>query len=332
MTAQPSLPTFADIEEAAARIKPWAIETPLIENVDLNARIGGRMLLKPEMLQRTGSFKFRGACNRILQIPENDRKRGVVAFSSGNHAQGVAAVAALFGIPATIVMPADAPKAKIDGTRSYGAEIVAYDRRTGDREAIAAEIVSRRGAALIKPFDDPAIVAGQGTVGLELAGQAARLGPALDMVLVPCGGGGLVSGTALALSRACPTAGTISVEPEDYDGMRRSREAGQRTIAPAKQRSIADSLMAPAPGAIPFALAQAYLHRSITVNDDDLARAVSYAFRYLKLVVEPGGAAALAAILRDVPQFRGRTVAVVLSGGNCDPETTADCCARVPAP
>jgi threonine dehydratase len=332
VTAEPSVPTFSDIEAAAARIKPWAIETPLLENADLNAFVGGRVLLKPEMLQRTGSFKFRGACNRILQISEADRKRGVVAFSSGNHAQGVAAVAALFGIPAAIVMPTDAPKAKIDGTRSYGAEIVAYDRRTGDREAIAAEIVSKRGATLVKPFDDAAIIAGQGTVGLELAQQAARLGAKPEMVFVPCGGGGLVSGIALAFSQLCPGAQTVSVEPEGYDGMRRSREAGERTAAAANERSMADSLMAPAPGAAPFALAKRYLHGSITVNDDDLARAVSYAFRRLKLVVEPGGAAALAAILRDAAQFRGRTIAAVLSGGNCDPETTADCCARVPTP
>ncbi|MGA9794567.1 MAG: threonine/serine dehydratase [Rhizomicrobium sp.] len=327
-----AVPTFADIEAAAARIKPWAIETPLLENADLNARMGGRILLKPEMFQRTGSFKFRGACNRIAQIPQSQRQNGVVAFSSGNHAQGVAAVAALLGISATIVMPADAPKAKIDGTRSFGAQIVTYDRATGDREAIAARIVSESGATLVKPFDDAAIVAGQGTVGLELARQAAALGAQPDAVLVPCGGGGLVSGIALALSRRCPDARTVSVEPEGFDGMRRSREAGERAAAPAKPPSIADSLMAPMPGATPFALAQAHLRGSITVNDDNLARAVSYAFRRLKLVVEPGGAAGLAALLRDTAQFRGRTIAVVLSGGNCDPETAADCCARFPAP
>jgi threonine dehydratase len=332
MSAEPPVPAYADVLAAAERIKPWAVETPLIENAALNERVGGHVLLKPEMLQRTGSFKFRGACNRILQIPEAERKKGVVAFSSGNHAQGVAAVAALFGIPATIVMPADAPKAKIEGTKSYGAEIVTYDRHTGDREAIAAEIVAKRGATLVKPFDDPAIVAGQGTVGLELARQAAERGSVPDTVFVPCGGGGLVSGTALALSNVSPATKTISVEPEDYDGMRRSRDAGSRVFAPAKQKSIADSLMAPAPGVTPFALAKAYLGGSITVNDEDLAHAVSYAFRYLKLVVEPGGAAGLAALLRDAAQFRGRTIAIVLSGGNCDPETTADCCARFPTP
>jgi threonine dehydratase len=229
-------------------------------------------------------------------------------------------------------MPADAPKAKIEGTRSYGAEIVTYDRRTGDREAIAAEIVSKRNATLVKPFDDPAIVAGQGTVGLELATQAAALGVGLDAVFVPCGGGGLVSGIALAMLQRCPAADVISVEPEGYDGMRRSRDSGQRVAAPAGAASLADSLMAPMPGATPFALAKAHLSGAITVNDSDLTRAVSYAFRRLKLVAEPGGAAALAAVLRDAEQLRGRTVAVVLSGGNCDPETTADCCERFPIP
>lgn len=330
MTTEPPIPTFADIQAAAERIKPWAIETPLIENAALNKRTGARVFLKPEMLQRTGSFKFRSACNRILQIPESERKNGVVAFSSGNHAQGVAAVAKLFGIPATIVMPADAPKAKIEGTKSHGAKIVTYDRHTGDREAIAAEIVAKTNATMVKPFDDPAIVAGQGTVGLELIRQATNT--KLDVVLVPCGGGGLVSGTALAISSLSPSTKTISVEPEHYDGMRRSRDQGERTFAPAKQKSIADSLMAPAPGNTPFALAKSYLGGSLTVNDDDLARAVSYAFRYLKLVVEPGGSAGLAVLLRDTAQFRGRTIGIVLSGGNCDPEMTTDCCARYPGP
>jgi threonine dehydratase len=332
MTGSPPIPDFADIEAAATRIKPWAVETPLIENADLNALMGGRVLLKPEMFQRTGSFKFRGACNRILQIPEADRKRGVVAFSSGNHAQGVAAVAALFGVPATIVMPADAPKTKIEGTRSYGAEIVTYDRHTGDREAIAAEIAAKRGAILVKPFDDPDIVAGQATIGLELAKQAANLGADIDVAFVPCGGGGLVSGIALALAHVAPATRTVAVEPEAYDGMRRSRDKGERSAAPAKTPTLADSLMAPMPGATPFALAQMHLAGAITVNDSDLARAVSYAFRRLKLVVEPGGGAGLGAVLRDAAQVRGQTIAVVLSGGNCDPETTADCCARFSAP
>lgn len=325
------IPAYADIEAAAARIAPWAVETPAIESADLNGRSGGRVLLKLEMLQRTGSFKFRGAMNRLLLIPVAERGRGVVAFSSGNHAQGVAAAAALLGIPATIVMPADAPAAKIAGTRALGAEIVSYDRMKDDREAIAAEICATRGATLVKPFDDPGVVAGQGTVGLELARQAAARGLALVRVLAPCSGGGLTSGIALALSEASPGTAVSSVEPDRFDGMRRSLAAGNRTAAPGGALSIADALMAPVPGEIPFAIARKHMREGFAVSDDDLARAVSYAARHLKLVVEPGGAAALAALLCGKVDARGGAVGLVLSGGNCDPETLAACCARVSA-
>jgi threonine dehydratase len=326
------LPTFADIEAAAARIAPWAVVTPLIENADLNARIGGRVFLKLEIFQRTGSFKFRGACNRILQIPERERANGVVAFSSGNHAQGVAAAAGLFGIPATIVMPADAPRAKIDGTKALGAEIVAYDRKTGDREAIAAEIVAKRGATLVRPFDDPGIVAGQGTVGLEIAQAAAERGVILDAVLAPCSGGGLVSGIALALSQASPGTKVYSVEPEGFDGMRQSYDSGKRVAAQAGTLSMADALMAPMPGQVPFAIAKEYLAGGFSVDDAALARAVSYGVQRLKIVAEPGGAAALAAVLCGAFDARDRTIALVVSGGNADPQTLCDCCARFPTP
>jgi len=326
------IPAFDDVLAAAERIAPWAVVTPLVENPDLNARLGGRVFLKLETFQRTGSFKFRGACNRILQIPQAERAKGVVAFSSGNHAQGVAAAAALFGIPATIVMPADAPRAKMEGTRGYGAQIVTYDRQTGDREAIAAAIVAQHGATLVKPFDDADIAAGQGTAGLEIARAATERGVALDTVLVPCGGGGLVSGIALALSKASPETKVIAVEPQDHDGMGRSLAGHARTAAPGKKFTIADALMAPMPGQVPFALAKDYLSAALAVDDEALARAVSYAFRKLKIVAEPGGAAGLAALLCGAFDARGRTVAVVISGGNCDPETVADCCARYLAP
>ena len=326
------LPAFADIEAAAARIAPWAVETPVIENADLNARAGGRVLLKLETLQRTGSFKFRGACNRILQIPEEARVKGVVAFSSGNHAQGVAAAAALIGIPATIVMPLDAPAAKIAGTRALGAEIVPYDRIKDDREAIAAEVCAARGATLVRPFDDVAIVAGQGTAGLEFAGQAAARGVALDRVLVPCSGGGLVSGIALAFSKESPGTAIWAVEPEGFDGMGRSLAAGKRVAAPGGPLSLADALMAPIPGEIPFAVAQGRLAGGLTANDEDLARAVSYAVRQLKLVVEPGGAAGLAAHLRGYGGAAKGVTGIVLSGGNCDPDILSACCARCPSP
>jgi len=311
-------PTFADVEEAAAFLAPYALETPLIENTDLNDRLGCRVLLKLENLQRTGSFKFRGACNRILHIPEADRARGVVAFSSGNHAQGVAAATALFGIPALIVMPKDAPRAKLDGTRARGAEVVFYDRLSDDREAIAQAICTERGATLIRPFDDPFVVAGQGTVGLEIARTAAARDIRLDAVLAPCSGGGLIGGIALAVATLSPQTRIYSVEAENYDGLKRSLAGGARIAAPGGALSVADALMAPVPGVIPFALAQMYLTEALTICDRDLSDTVSYAARTLKLVVEPSGAAALARLFSNGFKLKQDTVAVVLSGGNCD--------------
>jgi len=312
------LPTFADVEDAAAVLAPYAVETPLIENADLNARLGCRVLLKLETLQRTGSFKFRGAFNRIARIPEAERKNGVVAFSSGNHAQGVAAAAALFGIPALIVMPKDAPKAKLEGTRARGAEVVFYDRQSDDREAMAQAICTQRGASLIRPFDDRFVVAGQGTVGLEIARAAAAKGIVLDAVLAPCSGGGLIGGIALAFSALSPATRICSVEPENYDGMRRSLAAGERIAAPGGAPSLADALMAPIPGVIPFALAQRHLSEALTVRDSDMSAAVFSAAGTLKLIVEPSGTAALACLFSNSFKLKGGAIAVVLSGGNSD--------------
>ena len=313
------VPTFEDVKAAAARIAPHAVRTPLVESPALNAAAGGRIFLKLENLQRTGSFKFRGACNRLAMIPQSAIANGVVAFSSGNHAQGVAAAAQLFGMPAVIVMPSDAPRPKIEGTRAYGATIVTYDRLRDDREAIAAKICAERQAVLVKPFDDGGVIAGQGTAGLEIAEDAVRFGVTLDAVLAPCSGGGLVSGLALALRGAGLSAKVHSVEPENFDGMKRSLEARKRVQAPGGKLSIADSLMAPMPGAIVFELARALLAPGLAVSDTELEQAVAFAARDLKLVVEPGGAAALAAVLAGKLDTRGRTVALVLSGGNADP-------------
>ena len=312
------IPTFADVQAAAARIAPHAIRTPLVESWQLNELTGGRVFLKLEILQRTGSFKFRGACNRLAMIPQSARKKGVVAFSSGNHAQGVAAAAKLLGMPALIVMPSDAPRPKIEGTRAFGAEIVTYDRVREDREAIAARICAERGAVLVKPFDQAEIIAGQGTVGLEIAAAARHLGMTLDEVLVPCSGGGLVSGTALGLKGSGVEARVHSVEPEKFDGMKRSLEAGQRVQAPGGKLSIADALMAPIPGAVVFEVAKDLLAPGFAVNDAELERAVVFAARKLKLLVEPGGAAGLAALLAGRIDASGKTVAVVLSGGNAE--------------
>ena len=311
-------PTFADVTAAAARIAPYAVRTPLVESWQLNAMTGGRIFLKLETLQRTGSFKFRGACNRLAMIPESARPAGVVAFSSGNHAQGVAAAAQLFGMPALIVMPSDAPRPKIEGTRVFGAEIVSYDRVRDDREAIAAKICAERGAVLVKPFDQAEIIAGQGTVGLEVAKAAVHLGVELDDVLVPCSGGGLVSGTALGLKGSGVTARVHSVEPENFDGMKRSLEAGKRVQAPGGKLSIADALMAPIPGAIVFETAKNLLAPGFAVSDAELERAVVFAAEKLKLLVEPGGAAALAALLAGRVDAGGKTVALVVSGGNAE--------------
>jgi len=316
---------FADVEAAAARIAPHAVITPLLENHVLNARLGGRVFIKPESLQRTGSFKFRGAYNRIGLIPENERTGGVVAFSSGNHAQGVAAAAQLYRIPALIVMPKDAPRAKVEGTKSYGAEVVFYDRVRDDREAIGMRIAKERGATLVRPYDDAGIMAGQGTIGLEIARQAPV---ALDAVLVPCSGGGIVSGIALALSGTSPGTVAVSVEPERFDGMRRSLQAGERVTAPGGALSIADALMAPTPGHVTFAVAKQLMREGLAVSDDELAVAVAYAARTLKLIIEPGASAGLAALLTGKWDVHGKSVAVVLTGGNCDFETVADCIAR----
>jgi len=311
-------PSFSDVVAAASRIAPHAVRTPLVESPALNALTGGRVFLKLELLQRTGSFKFRGACNRLAMIPREQRAHGVVAFSSGNHAQGVAAAAQLFGMPALIVMPSDAPRPKIEGTRAYGAEIVRYDRVREDREAIAGKICAERGAVLVKPFDDAGIIAGQGTAGLEIAEDVARFGVVLDEVLVPCSGGGLVSGIALALKGAGVAAKVHSVEPENFDGMKRSLEAGARVQAPGGALSIADALMAPIPGAIVFELAKDLLAPGLAVSDAELERAMVFAAEKLKLLVEPGGAAALAALLAGKIDARDKAVALVLSGGNAE--------------
>jgi threonine dehydratase len=314
-------PSFADVKAAAQRLAGMAVITPLIESSALNKRIGGRILIKPENLQRTGSFKFRGAYNKLSQLPEAARGAGVAAYSSGNHAQGVAAAAALLGMPATIVMPADAPRIKIENTRGYGAEVVLYDRYHEVRDEVAAEIVAERGATLVRPYDDPDIIAGQGTCGLEIAQQAAALGAKLDAVLVCCGGGGLVSGTALALAELTPSTAVYSVEPKSFDDTARSLTAGERLRNDPAARSICDALLAPTPGELTFALNKQLLAGGLVVSDEEAAAAMAYAFRELKLVIEPGGAVALAALLAGRIEAAGKVVALTLSGGNVDAES-----------
>jgi threonine dehydratase len=300
------------------------VRTPLIESPVVNARLGGRLLVKPECLQRTGSFKFRGAFNAISQLDEAKRRAGVVAFSSGNHAQGVAAAAQLLGIPATIVMPADAPAIKLANTRGYGAEVVVYDRRRESRESIAQRVAGERGASLIPSYDDVRVIAGQGTVGLELVQQAEALGVSLDAVVVPAGGGGLVAGTALAVAALSPATKIYSAEPAAFDDHRRSLAAGRRLENEPTARSICDALQAAQPGEITFAINQRLLAGGLAVSDDEVLGAMRAAFADFKLVIEPSGAPALAAVLSGKLDVSGKAVAVVASGGNVDPGTFAE--------
>lgn len=316
-------PGLAEIEAAAGRLAGRAVVTPLLEFPALNERVGGRVLVKPETLQRTGSFKFRGAYNRISQIPEAERGRGILAYSSGNHAQGVAAAAALLGITATIVMPADAPAMKVGNTRALGAEIVTYDRYREAREAVAERLLAESGAILVRPYDDPDVIAGQGTCGLEIARQAEAAGARLDAALVPCGGGGLIAGTATALAALSPGTAVFAVEPEGFDDTARSLACGRRVGNDPEARSFCDALQAPLPGELTFAINRRLLAGGLVVGERQVAEAMTYAFRVLKLVVEPGGAVALAALLAGKYDAAGKTVAVTLSGGNVDPETYA---------
>ena len=315
---------YQDVVEAARRLDGYAVRTPLLENALLNERVGGRVLLKPEVLQRSGSFKFRGAFNRLSQLSPEEREGGVVAWSSGNHAQGVAAAAAILGLRAAIVMPSDAPALKIANTRGYGADVVLYDRWTESREEIAKRIADERGSATVPPFDHPQIMAGQGTVGLEIVEQAQAMGVVPDDVLAPCSGGGLLSGIATAVRHFHPDTRVWSVEPAGFDDAARSLAKGERVSNEGGKASLCDALLAPTPGALTFPVMKEKLAGGLSVTDEEVQAAMAYAFTVLKLVVEPGGAVGLAAVLSGKLPVQGRTVAVVLSGGNVDPDTFAD--------
>ena len=325
MTHMPSvLPiSAADVDAAAAVVAPFAVRTPLLSLPVLNERMGTRIFLKPETLQRTGSFKFRGAFNKLSSIPVEKRSGGVVAFSSGNHAQGVAAAAKILHMQATIVMPTDAPLSKRERTKSYGAEVVLYDRDREDREAIAREIAGKRGATLVKPYDDPFVIAGQGTAGREIAEDMAALGLSPDIVVAPASGGGLIAGVATAVKARFPAADVIVAEPESYDDHGLSLRAGKRERHHAAGRTICDALMAAIPGELTFAINSQLLSRGVIASDAEVAAAVAFAFHELKLVVEPGGAVGLAALLAGRIDSKGKNVVVVLSGGNVDADMFA---------
>src|ERR1700691_6122617 len=320
MDAPVALPTSADVDEAARRLAGVALHTPLLTSFALDAMTGGRLFLKAETLQRTGSFKFRGAYNKLASIPPEHRSGGVVAFSSGNHAQGVAAAARLLGMRCVIVMPRDAPRAKRERTAALGAEVVLYDRARDDREAIARDIAERRGAILVPPYDDALIIAGQGTAGREIVDDLGALGLVPDVVVVTASGGGLTAGIALAVKSRVPAAALYTAEPQGFDDHARSFRSGQREQNAALTGTICDALMARTPGKLTFAINRSLVGAGVVVNDEEVGAAVAFAFAELKLVVEPGGAVALAALMTGKVDVKNKVGVAVLSGGNVDPE------------
>ena len=318
ITPARQVPEFSDIVEASQRLEGRAVRTQLVRSDVLDEMTGGKIFLKPECLQRTGSFKFRGAWNFISRLNPKDNGGGVVAYSSGNHAQGVAAAARMIGIPALIVMPEDAPAIKKRNTIALGGEVVTYDRFTENREQIGGAIAAERGAELVPPYEHPWIIAGQGTAGLELAQDMDARGETLDAVLVCTGGGGLTAGIALAVRELMPDAKLYACEPEGFDDYGRSIAAGERVSNAPGAMSICDAIVTPTPGELTFSVNQPRLAGGFAVSEDEVRAAMRFAFETLKLVVEPGGAVALAALLAGKLDCRGKTVAATLSGGNAD--------------
>ncbi|GAA0641874.1 threonine ammonia-lyase [Brevundimonas lenta] len=310
--------SFAGVKDAARQLSGYAVRTPLIESPALNERLGGRVLLKAENLQRAGAFKFRGAYNRISRLTDDELKRGVVAYSSGNHAQAVACAAKMMGTSAIIVMPADSPKVKVEGVIGFGGEVRLYDRYTESREDIGEEIASTRGSVLVRPFDDPFVIEGQGTVGLEIVEQVEDRGGRIDQLLCGASGGGLIAGINLSMDALSPDTPVIGIEPADYNDTQISLAAGERRTHPAAHGTICDALMTDRPGELTFPINRR-LAGVETVTDEEVAEAVRFAFRHLKLVVEPGGAVSLAALLSGAVESKDMTSVVVLSGGNVDP-------------
>ncbi len=313
-----SVPTLESIKAASERIESHIVKTPVLRCEELEQRIGGTVLIKPEVLQNSGSFKYRGAMNRVLQMSEEQRQAGIVAWSSGNHALALSTVARQLGIQVTILMPQEAPRTKIDGVKANGGTVRLYDKTLEVREEIGAQIASETGALIIPPYDDIDVVTGQATVGYELAQQAAELNLSMDIALASCSGGGLIAGFASAVKRLSPETAVYSVEPADFDDMARSLKSGKHEKNQADVSSICDALLVPTPGEITFDIAQQVLAGGISVSDDEVIEAIRFAYKYLKLVVEPGGAVPLAALLAGKLDIQGKTVGIVLSGGNVD--------------
>ncbi len=311
------------IRAAAKRLEGYARRTPILTSPFLDEIAGRRVFVKPECLQHTGSFKFRGGWSAISALTDNALKTGVIAFSSGNHAQGVALAAREHDAPAVIVMPSDAPGIKIANTRALGAEVVLYDRATEDRDAIGARLADERGLTLVKPFDEPQVIAGQGTCGLEIAADMNALGITDADVAVCCGGGGLTSGIALALAADAPGLRVRPVEPEGFDDVTRSLASGKIERNARTSGSLCDAIITPQPGEITFPIMQAHCGPGVVVTEEECLRAVGLAFERLKIVVEPGGAAALAAALFHPDAFEGEAIVAVATGGNVDPDVFA---------
>lgn len=307
------------VRRAAARLQGHAVVTPLLESEALNERVCGRVLMKAEVLQHCGSFKFRGAYNRVAQLTPAERKRGVLAWSSGNHAQGVARAARMFDTPATIVMPSDAPALKMEKVKAYGAEIITYDRYTEDREAIGRPLAEERGLALAPSYDHVDIIEGQGTLALEAAEQGAAIGARFDAFIIPCGGGGMTAGCATILEEVSPQTDVWIAEPEGFAETWASIRAGKRLEADITQKTICDAIATPTPGKLTFPIMQRLVRGGAELDEGEIKAAIVFAFKELKLVLEPGGAAALAAVLAGKLNARGKTIGVVLSGGNIDP-------------
>jgi threonine dehydratase len=307
------------IRAAAARIHGHALRTPLLNSGFLDEIAGRRVWIKPECLQHTGSFKFRGGYSALSALDPAIRANGVIAFSSGNHAQGVALAARMHGTSAVIIMPSDAPQLKIDNTRAYGAEVVLYKRGSEDRDEIGDRLSRERGLTLVKPFDEPQVIAGQGTTGLEIAEDANAMGITNADVIVCCGGGGLTSGIALALEADAPTLRVRPAEPEGFDDVARSLRSGVIESNTATSGNICDAIITPRAGDIPFPIMKRLCGPGLVINETEALGAMAQAFFRLKLVAEPGGAAALAAALYRRDEIKGDDVIVTISGGNVDP-------------
>ena len=314
-----ALPNFDDVRAAAARLAGRIVRTPLLRHRLLDEIAGATVLVKPEPLQRTGSFKLRGATNAALLLDPSARRGGIVTHSSGNHGQACAAAAHMLGMPATIAMPADAPAVKVDATRRWGAEIVRFDRHGVDRDALAETLAAERGATVIPPFDHPHVIAGQGTAALELLEDAGALGLVPDAFAVCTGGGGLTAGCVLAFEALAPKAEVFAVEPEGWDDTRRSLEEGRRIANGAPGSGLCDALLAKQPGALTFAINHRHLAGGVVVTEAEIFRAMRFAFEHLKIVAEPGGAVALAAVLAGKVAAKGGVIGVMISGGNVDP-------------